>query len=134
VNLVGCEEFILYRVEKDGGLGLEEACGLDTARCKLISPYCGHIGDTARTGVEYWVEEGQDLHCQCAEAGLTAGIPLKGHGVVTGVLALLRLLPQKNELHRWDRELLRLLGTHVATILFCTDWPESNSSVCGGAA
>jgi hypothetical protein len=133
-NLVGCEEYILYRVESDGWLFLEDSYGLDTTGHEIVLPHCGYIGLTAQTGQPYWVEEGNVQCSPRAEADLTACIPLKRNGVVTGALALFRLLPQKSGLNQLDRELLRLLETHVASALFCTDLAEPQRLVSGGAA
>ncbi len=134
-NLVGCEEYILYRVESDGWLFLEDFCGLDVSGREIILPRCGHIGHTALTGESYWAEEDEDVQCSPrGEAGLTACIPLKRNGMVTGALALFRLLPQKSGLHQLDRELFRLLETHVASALYCTELTEAEPLASGGAA
>ncbi len=51
------------------------------------------------------------------EKDLTACIPLKVDGKVTGALALFRLLPQKQGFEAVDHELFDLLATHAATAL-----------------
>ena len=55
-----------------------------------------------------------------ADGGLTACIPLKLDGKVTGAIAIFRLLPQKSGFEEVDRELFELLATHAATALYCT--------------
>jgi hypothetical protein len=54
------------------------------------------------------------------EANLTACVPFKLDGKVTGALALFRLLPQKAAFEAVDHELFDLLATHAATALYCT--------------
>jgi len=53
-------------------------------------------------------------------SSLTAVIPLKVEGKVTGVIAIFRLLPQKQALATVDRELFGLLGSHAAMALYCS--------------
>jgi hypothetical protein len=43
---------------------------------------------------------------------------------VTGAVALFRLLPQKLELLELDRELFRLLESHLALALYCSELEE----------
>jgi GAF domain-containing protein len=133
-NLVGCEEYLLYRMQSDGVLCLEDSYGLDVTGREMVLPHCGQIGRSVQTGQPYWAEE-EEVPCSPrGEAGLTACIPLKCNGVVTGALILFRLLPQKSGLHRLDHELFRVLETHVATTLICTDWAKTQRLASGGAA
>lgn len=51
------------------------------------------------------------------EANAIVSIPLHLNGRVVGVIALFKLLPQKNDIEAVDRELFAVLSTHAARAL-----------------
>jgi hypothetical protein len=55
-----------------------------------------------------------------APSSITACIPLKVDGNVIGVIAIFRMLPQKQSIAFVDRELFSLLGSHAAMALYCS--------------
>jgi hypothetical protein len=117
-NLVGTEEQGIFELTPDGtSLSLVASVGIDAARYREIRLDAGPIGRTGLTGKLYVVAPGA---ADSEEETLTACIPLKLNERVTGVIALFRLLPQKEHLEAVDHELFDLLATHAATALYCT--------------
>jgi hypothetical protein len=120
-NLIGCEEYVLFSVAPDGWLVREDSFGLDAAPYEKLPPGEGIIGRTVSTGEICKIEESGRSEATELEANLTACIPLKLKGAVTGAIALFRLLPQKFELQNLDHELFLLLETHLAHALHCSE-------------
>ncbi len=112
--LVGCEQVAIFEKEGDE-LALAASKGLDEARWRRVREGDGIVGRTPLTG-EAWYAPPQAPGAD----ELTACVPLRLHGGVSGVLALYRLLPQKGgKLEAIDHELLDLLGTQAAHALYC---------------
>ena len=126
-NLIGCEEYALFMSAPDGLLRLVDSLGLDPVKHDCSGSVMNHITNVLQTGEPFWAED----HGLTGEIGmpaeLTACIPLRRDGAVTGVLALFRLLPQKFELHEMDRDLLRLLEVQLALALYCAELHEKQS-------
>ena len=120
-NLIGSEEMAVFEVSPDGSaLQLVASFGIDPAPYHYVVLGAGLIGRSAATGETYVAGEQpapEGVHC---EPHLTACIPLKLGGTVTGAIALFRLLPQKTGIESLDRELFELLATHAATALYCS--------------
>ena len=76
------------------------------------------IGQVAITG-ENWVA-GDEPWIDHAGRPVTACVPLRVDGEITGVLTLYRLLDHKGRLESSDVELLEMLSTHAGTALFAT--------------
>ena len=111
-NLVGCEEIAVF--ETDGGgtrLELAASTGIDGDAYRSLAFGAGQIGACAATGETFVAAD--------ATSPLTACVPLKLDGHVSGAIALFRLLPQKSGSEDVDRELFDLLATHAATALHC---------------
>lgn len=132
-NLIGCEEYVLFDVAPDGWLHQVDSFGLDPERYKRLPPDAGVIGRTVTTGEICQNEEGGSGATEL-ESNLTVCIPLKRKGAVTGAIALFRLLPQKFEIQNLDRELFRLLETHLAQALHCSELQQSAGSKNGAGA
>jgi hypothetical protein len=119
-NLVGCEESGIFEVSPEGDeLKLVASVGIDAAAFEKVRIGEGPIGRAALEG-ETFVAEPEPLESASPEQSLTACIPLKLNGRVTGAIALFRLLPQKPTLEGVDHEMFDLLATHAATALYCT--------------
>ena len=117
-NLIGCEEIGIFEIDPDGvAVTLVHSCGIDPRAHGKVRLGEGLIGQAVASGEAYIADAGATAP---TEAGLTACIPLKLGGRVTGAIALFRLLPQKAELSALDRELFELLATHAATALYCS--------------
>jgi hypothetical protein len=132
-NLIGCEEYVLFRVAPDGWLIREDSFGLDPEVYAKFPPAAGLIGQAVQTGKVCQINEDGGTEATELEANLTACIPLKRHGIVTGAIALFRLLPQKFELQNLDRELFRLLETHLAHALHCSELQQAAATKNGVA-
>lgn len=116
-NLIGCEQYALFSLGKDGRLRMLDSFGLAPGRFANLAPGTGHIGRAVQTGDAY-ISGFDNANDNAKEEGdLTACIPFKLNGVVTGAIALLGLLPQKSGLQELDRELFKLLETHLAIAL-----------------
>lgn len=124
-NLVGCEEYALVELAANG-LRVEDAWGLQSGGCLDRPLVAGRIREVIQRGEAFIASEGADPE-------LTACLPLKREGAVTGVLVLFRLLSHKGELQELDRELFRLLESHLASVLYCTDLHESRRRAQGAA-
>jgi GAF domain len=118
-NLIGSEEMAVFEMNAaQSALELVAVNGMDATAWCAVSLNDGLIGRTARTGELYVVGSGDASAASPAESRLTACIPLKIDGRVTGAIALFRLLPQKKGYVAVDHELFELLGTHAATALY----------------
>jgi hypothetical protein len=121
-NLVGCEEVAIFEWnEAQKALCLAASTGLDRDTYATIPSGRGVIGRCAESG-ETWIvgEDAPDRPRSAEEAALSACVPLKLDGRISGAIALFRLLPQKSGIEALDRELFDLLATHAATALYCT--------------
>jgi nitrate/nitrite-specific signal transduction histidine kinase len=121
-NLVGSEEVAIFEWDDaQRALRLAAATGLDRATYDTIPVGQGVIGKCTETG-DTWVvgEDAPDRPRSAEEASLSAVVPLKLDGRVSGAIALFRLLPQKSGIEALDRELFDLLATHAATALYCS--------------
>jgi len=120
--LIGSEEIGIFEVDgADGHLALIASTGIDAAPFRRVPAGHGLIGRAAVLG-ETWVgADDASAERRPEEAELSACIPLKLNGKVTGAIALFRLLPQKtNGIESMDRELFELLATHAAVALYCS--------------
>lgn len=121
-NVIGCEEALILEM-RPGGASLELAgfVGLDPEPFRQIPVGRGRIGQCAADGELFVVDSGRPDSARPEETHLSACIPLKLQGEVTGVIALFRLLPQKiSGYESLDHEVFDLLGTHAATALYCS--------------
>ncbi len=123
-NLIGCEQYALLTLGPDRGLILADSWGLDGAFREALRPSDGLIGHALETRQIYIRQAGDEREPVETEAGLTACIPIKLNGSITGAVVLFRLLPQKFELNELDRELFRLLETHLGIALHCAGLQE----------
>lgn len=108
VNLIGSEEFAVFEREPDGRFRLASSVGLSDG-----SPLVAHerVAHATASG-ETWVS--------AHHGDLTACIPLKIDGGVTGFIVICRLLAHKSGLEPLDLELFDLLGTHAAMALYAS--------------
>lgn len=121
INLIGSEELAIYEMDADGAaLRLIGSFGIDPIAYATVPLGSGIIGKTAMTGEIFLPGKGLDLSRTPREANLTACVPLKLEGKVSGALAVFRLLPQKSALEAVDYELFNLLASQAATALYVT--------------
>jgi hypothetical protein len=116
-NLVGTEEVAIFELPAGARrLRLLAANGVDAERYASLDLDDGLIGRSVTSGEIYVKAAAADP----ASDGLTACVPLRLSGRVTGAIVIFRLLPQKTEVCDLDRELFALLATHAATALYCS--------------
>ncbi len=121
-NLIGSEEFALFERQLDtGGFTLTDCGGVAPERLRQADLEIGPLAHVAATG-EVLVAQPCD---SAADPPLTACIPLKASGQVTGAIAIFRLLAHKVALTPIDHELFDLLATQAGTSLFCTRLHEA---------
>jgi Skp family chaperone for outer membrane proteins len=117
MNLIGCEELAVFeRAGTEPVLRRIDSVGIDPRRDLAVFFGTGVIGRAAATG-DLFVRDASAAAGGDADADITACIPLRLDGVVTGAIAVYRLLPQKPGLEEVDFELFDLLGMHAATAL-----------------
>lgn len=120
-NLVGCEEVVIYESDAQGTLRVAWTFGLEADDMPVIAAGEGLVGRAVEEGETLIVQQPAEAERSGGDANLSACVPLKADGKVVGAVALYRLLPQKFDgLTDLDQELLKLLGTHGGTALYCT--------------
>jgi hypothetical protein len=118
INLIGCEELAVFELSEDQtSLDLVTSFGIDEEQYRRISVSDHVLGKLVCTGGTYI---GGAAASPEETASVTACLPLKLDGRVTGAIVLFSLLPHKPGLRELDFELFDLLGTHAATALYCT--------------
>lgn len=119
INLIGAEAFAIYWVdEKFGTLHREAVQGMGAITVpEKLRPERGPLRRAAEVGESYYADP-------LPEPGRVtvllpiACVPLKISGRPIGVIAIYRLLEQKQRFSPLDFELFTLLGGHAATALF----------------
>lgn len=122
INLVGCEEFVIYEADPENRqLRLAASFGVDAGAYRTIAVGSGLIGTVASTGEAYLADRSDGAGATPLDANLTACIPLRVDNRVTGVIAIFELLPQKESgLGTLDHEMLDLLSAQAGIALYCT--------------
>jgi len=127
INLVGSEELAVLEMNPEGSaLTLASSFGIDPSPYRRIPVGTGIIGGCAESGRVFLAAKSTTAIPSPHEKHLTACLPLLVEGVVTGVVAIFRLLDHKPKLEPIDHELFALLGTHAAMALYCTTLVESS--------
>lgn len=121
INLVGAESFsILLLDEKTNELktiaweGDDVMPGVDKMSARLGE---GILGKVAKSGESYYVNQDTDGGEVTLDKPLAA-VPLKIKEHVIGIIAIHRLLQQKDAFSAVDYELFSLLAAHAATAIF----------------
>ena len=125
-NLIGSEEIAIFEMH-EGQLEFLASRGVDPASLQpttLDDAGEGRvrelIEEIARSGERYVATEPREAGSAVSDSGLTACVPLKLDGEVTGAIAVFRLLSQKTGFAPLDFELFDLLATHAAVALYCS--------------
>ena len=127
INLIGSEELVIFQVDREReALVPLSILGVDPAPFERVELGRGIIGRTAVTEQIYVGDEEVAKLAEPYEASLTACVPLRMHGKVTGAIAVFGLMQQKRAegLARVDHELLGFLAAHAGTALYCSDLHE----------
>ena len=127
-NLIGSEEMAVFELDAGGEeLELVRSRGVEPGDFERLPIGSGRIGRVVSSGEMYIVDGQEPGDGQAAlpqEATLTACVPFKIDGRVTGALAVFRLLDQKPGLEPLDFELFDLLGSQAAMALYATNLHE----------
>ncbi len=120
VNLIGSRELAIYELDPQTSLLELSYCrGIETDALGTIALGEGVLGRVAASGEAYIAGFGNHRPERPQEALLSAAIPLKLDGRVTGVVAVFRLLPQKAGIFdSLDYELFDLLADQAGASLF----------------
>lgn len=120
INLIGAEAFaILLLDEKTNDLrtiayeGDDVMPGVDSVSTRLGE---GVLGQVAQTGESYYVNPDDDGRVTIDRP--LAAVPLKIKEHVIGLIAIYKLLQQKDSFSAVDYELFSLLAAHAATAIF----------------
>lgn len=115
-QLVGAECFVIYVIADDGTQAIPVGSeGVLEGDLRPVIVGEGAIGSVCASG-QSSVKQGNPLGEGSLDAPL-AVIPMLVDGQTVGVLAILRLLEQKEAWVQVDQELFHLLGTHAAAAL-----------------
>lgn len=118
INLIGAEEFALMLLdEKTNELAPVAHESMDAYHRTSIPLGKGIIGTVAKTGDPYYINQ-DPKHCTVDYEHPLVCIPLKIKEHVIGVIAIYKLLVQKDSFSAIDYELFTLLAGHAATALF----------------
>jgi len=128
INLIGSEEFAIYE-RHDDALEMIDWFGEKPSAFENVRPGDGIIGRVVTSGEPFVASE------QERSTGVTACVPLLVDGEVTGVIAVFRLLPQKDGMFEsLDHELLDLLASQAGVALYCSGLRSDEVSVASGGA
>jgi predicted RNase H-like nuclease (RuvC/YqgF family) len=135
INLIGSEELAILEQKADSTWSAVGAFGVEAERLEQIVTEIeagrGAISKAIAAG-ECFVASGENQDDLAApEAGLTACVPLILDGQVTGVIAVFRLLGQKQGLEDIDLQLFDLLASHAATALYSSHDRAGSSDSAG---
>ncbi len=121
INLIGAESFaILLLDEKTNELkaiaseGSDVMPGIENVSVRLGD---GVLGSVAKTGESYYINQDVEGGRVSIEKPLAA-VPLKIKEHVIGLIAIYKLLQQKDSFSAVDYELFSLLAAHAATAIF----------------
>lgn len=121
INLIGAEAFaILLLDEKTNDLraiaceGEDVVPGIENLSARLGD---GILGGVAKTGESYYINHDVEGGQVTLEKPLAA-VPLKIKEHVIGLIAIYKLLQQKDSFSAVDYELFSLLAAHAATAIF----------------
>jgi hypothetical protein len=119
VNVLGSEQLALFEVGPEGSLRAVHSMGVDGSRLGEVPAGDGTIG---RAAMGHPFVAGGEARSE--DPDLTACIPIRVGGRVTGALAVWRLLGHKPFLTDSDLELIEVLSTHAGTALYAAGLHE----------
>ena len=118
INLIGAQTFAVWLLdEKRNVLQPAKAEGMPLRSLSEAAVGEGIIGSVAEAG-EVWYREKIAREAPVEADQPMVCVPLKIKERVIGVIAVYRLLPQKERLAKVDYDLFTLLAAHAATAIF----------------
>lgn len=119
INLIGAETFcIMLLDEKTNDLRVIANEGLDEFKNERIQIGTGKIGNVAKSGEPFYINQEIDSIADVDFFNPLACIPLKIKEHVIGVISVYKLFVQKEGFTAVDYELFTLLAGHAATAIF----------------
>lgn len=117
INLIGAEEFgVLLLDEKTNRLEPVASEGLVTSELPSVAVGKGIIGESVESGENYFIDSMEGYERDFEKPIVCIPLKIKEH--VIGVIAIYKLLTQKDEFTNVDYELFTLLAGHAATAVF----------------
>lgn len=117
INLIGAEEFgVLLLDEKTNRLEPVASEGIETSQLHSIVVGKGIIGQAVESGENYFIDSMEGYERDFERPVVCIPLKIKEH--VIGVIAIYKLLVQKDEFNNVDYELFTLLAGHAATAVF----------------
>jgi transcriptional regulator with GAF, ATPase, and Fis domain len=117
INLIGAEEFaLMLQDEKNGDLRAVACEGLEREDIPPVTLGSGIIGEALQSGESYFAEDIETYQRDLLSPMVCVPLKIKDH--VIGVLAIYKLLVQKEKFAQVDYELFTLLAGHAATAIF----------------
>lgn len=117
INLIGAEEFAVMVIDdKMRRLQAVASEGLELAEIPLVRLGEGIIGKAAQTGENFFLEHMENYTRDLMSPLVCIPLKIKEH--VIGVIAIYKLLEQKDKFADVDYELFTLLAGHAATAIF----------------
>jgi hypothetical protein len=120
-SLIGCEEVAVYERRGASMLMPVVTVGLPPGAASPMREPTDVVEHVLCTG-ELWIGDGSGA--SLLGRAITACIPLKVDGEITGMIVLFRLLAHKAALEPGDIELLEVLSQHAGTALYATRAPR----------
>ena len=116
INLIGSEDFAIFERHGENRLRMIDWFDEPPSMFHEVAFGEGIIGQVAATGQTFVSKREQGR-----SVGMAACVPLQVGGLVTGAIAIFRLLPQKHDgLEALDEELLGLLASQAGIALHFT--------------
>jgi prefoldin subunit 5 len=132
-QLVGAECFVIYVIGDDGKQAIPVGSeGVLESDLKNVNVGEGAVGGVCASGHSS-VKQGNPLGEGSLEAPL-AVIPMLVDGQTVGVIAILRLLAQKEAWVQVDQELFHLLGAHAAAALLAAHMYQKETDLLSALA
>ncbi|TLM62075.1 MAG: GAF domain-containing protein [Deltaproteobacteria bacterium] len=117
INLIGAEEFGLLLLDEKTNRLEPVACeGLELSQLPSVNVGVGIIGTSVKTGENYFIESMEGYERDFLKPMVCIPLKIKEH--VIGVIAIYKLLTQKEKFTSVDYELFSLLAGHAATAVF----------------
>jgi hypothetical protein len=132
-QLVGAECFVIYVMSEDGKLAIPVGSeGVLESELTDVHVGEGAIGSVCASG-QSSVKQGSPLGEGSLSSPL-AVIPMLVDGQTVGVIAILRLLEQKQAWVQVDQELFHLLGAHAAAALLAAHLYQKETDLLSALA
>lgn len=117
INLIGAEEFGLLLLDEKTNRLEPIACeGLELSQLPSVNVGQGVIGGSVKSGENYFIESMEGYERDFLNPIVCIPLKIKEH--VIGVIAIYKLLTQKDQFTNVDYELFSLLAGHAATAVF----------------